>query len=210
MARKKVLSKEQVLECSFRMINTTGLEKVTIRAIANELGTSTAPIYTHYEKMSDIKSDLARYVDKKLMDSLKSEYTENPFYNIGVGLLTFAFDHKKVFQTYYLTNNTLITRIVDSSPEFIDNMKTDSFLSLLSEERLKSLIDDMWVYTFGLAAIICINNESDTLQNYLDQLEKTGERLIMYHLFSTGNIEKCFTIINQNLHKCANKESLIV
>ena len=82
-------------------------------------------------------------------------------------------------------------------------MKTDSFLSLLSEERLKSLIDDMWVYTFGLAAIICINNESDILQNYLDQLEKTGERLIMYHLFSTGNIEKCFTIINQNLHKCA-------
>ncbi len=205
MARKKVLSKDQILECSFMMINTIGLDKVTIRAIANELGTSTAPIYSHYEKMSEIKDDLSHYVDQKLMNSLQREYTDNPFYNIGVGLLTFASDYKKVFQTYYLTNNTLITRIVDSSPDFINNMRTDPFLSLLNEDRLQSLIDDMWVYTFGLAAIICINNEPDNLKSYLDQLEKTGERLIMYHLFSTGNIEKCFTIISQDLHKCAKK-----
>ena len=86
MARIAVLSKDQILESSFKMINALGLDKLTVRSIANDLGTSTAPIYTQYKKMDEIKEDLSRYVDKQLMLHLQGKYTENSFLNIGVGL----------------------------------------------------------------------------------------------------------------------------
>lgn len=200
MARTAVLSKDQILESSFKMVNELGLDKVTIRSIANDLGTSTAPIYTQYKKMDEIKEDLSRYVKKQLMLHLEGHYTENPFLNIGVGLLTFAYNNQKVFQTYYLTKSPLASYMTKNNMQFIEYMKTDSFLALLDEERLRSLMNDMWIYTFGLATIICTNEAVDSLQNYLDQLKSTGDRLITYHLFSSGNIENCFALIGKRIH----------
>lgn len=202
MARTAVLSKNKILESSFRIVNTQGLEKLTMRSIAKVLGTSTAPIYTQYKNMEELKEDLTSYVDKKLMEYIDQKYTENLFFNIGAGLLSFAYENRIVFQTYYLRKNSLTLLMSKNTSIFIKHMKTDPFLSLLDDSRLISLIDDMRIYTFGLATIICTSDDNKDLQHYFQQLDSTGDRLIKYHLFSSGNLENCFSIIKNNLHKC--------
>lgn len=206
MARTAVLSKEQILESSFKLVNRVGLEKITVRLIAKELGTSTAPIYTQYKKMDEIKEDLTRYVDNQLMTHLQGDYTDDSFLNIGAGLLTFAYNNPKIFQTYYLTKGSLPSYMSKNYSMFIEYMKKNSFLALLEDKRLESLIDDMWVYTFGLATIIATSDKTDDLKEYIKKIESTGEKLIKYHLFSSGNIEKCFYILSENVHKCSNSK----
>lgn len=205
MTRVAVLTKEKILKTSFEIVNEFGIDKVTIRSIANRLNTSTAPIYTQYRTMTELKNDLKNFVNSSLMLYLKKDYTSNSFLNIGIGLLTFAYTNKRIFQTYYLTQNSLATFIEDNFSVFINYMKKDILLSLLDEKRLESLIDDMWIYTFGLATIICTNKEILSLNEYIAKLNLTGEKLIKYHLFSSGNIENCISLIQQSLHTCPSK-----
>lgn len=195
MARTAVLTKDQILESSFRIINDSGIDKVTVREIAKNLNTSTAPIYTQYKNMDELKSDLSSYVDKKFIESLGGHYSNSSFYNIGFGLLTFAYENQNVFRTFYLDKNTLQAYVTDNIDQFVKQMKKDFFLSILDDERLKMLIEDMWVYTFGLATILCTDMHKKDLQSYLIKLDKTGERLIHYHFFSTGNVEKAFDLM---------------
>lgn len=195
MARTAVLTKEQILESSFNIVNDMGLDKVTVREIAKNLNTSTAPIYTQYKNMDELKEDLSNYVDNKLLAYLKGSYSGSSFYNIGAGLLSFAYENQNVFRTYYLDRNTLQSYITNNSSQFVEQMKEDLFLNILDQDRLEMLIDDMWIYTFGLATIICTDKNKKELSNYLDKLEKTGERLIIYHFFSTGKIEKAFSLM---------------
>ena len=195
MARTAVLTKKQILESSFNIVNDMGLDKVTVREIAKNLNTSTAPIYTQYKNMDELKEDLSNYVDNKLLTYLKGSYSGSSFYNIGAGLLSFAYENQNVFRTYYLDRNTLQSYITNNSSQFVEQMKEDLFLNILDQDRLEMLIDDMWIYTFGLATIICTDKNKKELSNYLDKLEKTGERLIIYHFFSTGKIEKAFSLM---------------
>ncbi len=61
-------------------------------------------------------------------------------------------------------------------------MKGDKYLSLLDDERLMLLLDDMRIYVFGLVAMICSDSEIKELLYYQNKLERVGEKLIIYHL----------------------------
>ena len=48
MSRTAVLTKQQIIKCAYDIANKKGKAAITIREIANQLGKSTAPIYTQY------------------------------------------------------------------------------------------------------------------------------------------------------------------
>jgi len=190
MARTAVLTKEQIIQSAFNITNKLGFENITIRAIANDLETSTAPIYTQYPNIESIYTDLEVFVDNKLKESTKVERTVDSFLNIGVGMLAFALEYKLVFTNFYLTKDKPSFNIKKNEADFIAQMKQNPFLSIFDDERLKTILEDMWVFTYGLATMICTGIEtSQDLNYYQSKLEQTGNRIITYHLISSGNFE---------------------
>lgn len=190
MARIPVLTKEQIIHSALAITNQTGFESISIRAIAKSLGTSTAPIYTQYPNIELLYDDLSNYVYNQLIESTKKQRTPDLFLNIGVGIIAFVLENKGAYAHYFLTPNQLHLPLEDQGNPFLEQMKTHPYLSILGEERLASLLNDMSIYTYGLSTVICVGEEDDKdLDYYLSKLEQSGNKLISYHLFSSGLYE---------------------
>jgi len=193
MTRTAILNKEDILKATFKILNRHGIEGITIRAIAKELGRSTAPIYTQYKNMELLMCDLKNYSKNKLIGYTKREYAVDPFLNIGVGIIDFVLENRKVFRYYYLTSNNFLFNPLHKQEDFLNQMKSNGMLSILEDQILLSLLDEMWIYTYGLATSICTGAIKDKpLVYYIDRLGEMGHNLISYHLYSTGSYEAYF------------------
>ena len=58
MPPRERVSKEQVLNTAFRMTRENGFEELTARKLAEQLNSSTQPIFRAYENMNSLKRDL--------------------------------------------------------------------------------------------------------------------------------------------------------
>lgn len=190
MARTAVLTKDMILDAALKIMNTQGPEAITIRAIATSLGKSTAPIYTQYPSREAIMVDLEAYTTKLLHAYIETPRTIDSFQNIGLGILAFALEHKKVFTYYYLTEKATEFDIKNDESRLLGLMKKNTLLTVLEDQRLLKLLEDMWIYTYGLATMICTGIEaSQDLDYYRRKLEIMGNQVISYHLFSSGKYE---------------------
>lgn len=191
MPRKKVLTKEDIIQASVTICADEGYQKISVRKIAAALNTSTGPIYTQYRNMETILEDMKEHIKERLMESTTIERTHDPFLNIGVGILAFVLENRRIFRDLFLADNQLSFISRDANEQFIRQMQKSPFLSMLGEERLNVLLEDMWIYTYGLATLICTEYEdTKPLSFYQDKLEQTGHKLITYHLYSSGKMEE--------------------
>lgn len=190
MARTAVLTKDQIIVATFDLINEKGIEAVTIRSIAKKLNKSTAPISTQYATIERLFNDLTHYVNQQLYKSMGQQRTPDSFLNIGLGILAFALDNKLIFTCFFLSKEQINFDFVHNEPYFLEQMEQELPLSLIGKKRMQSLLDDMWVYTYGLAAMICTGIKSNKhLSYYEEKLAQTGYKLINYHLYSSGKYE---------------------
>jgi AcrR family transcriptional regulator len=210
MARTAVLTKEQLIQCALDLVNQHGFESITMRLIAKQLGTSTAPIYTQYPTMEALYQDLSDYVMNKLLEYTQISYTPDSFLNIGVGILAFVLENKEAYAYYFLSPNRLKLPVTTPSSPFLAQLKAHPFLSILGEERLTSLLYDMSIYTYGLSSMICTGvEESTNLNDYLIKLQQAGNKLISYHLFSSGKYETYIETLMQKIGQHINLEEVL-
>jgi len=190
MARTAVLTKDQILEAAFNLMNSSGAESITIRSIAKALNKSTAPIYTQYPSHEAIMTDLEIYVGHQLEKNIQTPRTIDGFKNIGLGILDFALSYKAAFDYYYLTTKKTQNFFPTDKDMLLNQMKANDMLTVLDDDQLLQLLDDMWVYTYGLATMICTGIEtSDSLDYYSDKLGQMGHKTISYYLYSTGKYD---------------------
>lgn len=55
MAPKNKFTKEEMTEAALRVVRTKGIDCLTAKAIAGELGTSTRPVFTGFGSMDDVR-----------------------------------------------------------------------------------------------------------------------------------------------------------
>lgn len=58
MARKKTITKEQILAAAYEVAATEGFTRFTARNIANKMNCSTQPIYLEFKNMDDLRQAL--------------------------------------------------------------------------------------------------------------------------------------------------------
>ncbi len=197
MSRKAIVSKNQIIQAAFDIAKVSGKNSITIRGIGTMLGISTAPIYTQYKSIDAIMEDLITFVNSKVHESTLKERSINAFLNLGVGYLDFVIENTIIFNDFFLTmGNSILDSNIDNDL-YLEQVKKNPFMSDFSNDQLKSILYDMSVYTYGLAAMICTKTDvKHELRHYQDMLEKTGNKLISYHLYSSGKYE---SVINKIL-----------
>lgn len=55
MARKKTITREQILAAAYEVAATDGFTRFTARNIANKMNCSTQPIYLEFKNMDDLR-----------------------------------------------------------------------------------------------------------------------------------------------------------
>ena len=190
MSRTKVLNKTQIIQCAYNIAKEKGRKAITIREIGSRLGKSTAPIYTQFSSIDEIMEDLVVYFKDLLSTSTKQQSSGNKFLDIGVGFLSFVMENKLIFNDFFISTDGPRFDFTRDENFYLKQMKQSPFLSVLDDERLLRILEDMQIYTYGLAIMICANiGPSDDLSYYQKKLELSGNSLIGYHMYSSGKYE---------------------
>ena len=190
MSRTAVLNKQQIVRCAYDIAREKGRNAITVREIGNRLGKSTAPIYTQYSSSEEIISDLKDYIRELLHRSTMENRTDDSFLNMGVGFLAFVIENKLIFNDFFLTMGETKFDFDDEDCSNINQMKQSPLTSVLDDKQLQSIMQNMQIYTYGLATMICTGKgPARELKYYQKLLEQAGSSLIGYHLYNSGKIE---------------------
>lgn len=187
MPPKTVFTKEEIIQTAFEIFKNKGIENITARNIATKLGCSTAPIYTCFKNIDQIKQEVLEKAFDILQGYAEKEYTHNAFLNIGIGLLNFARDFKKIYKTLFMENSSYKSLINAFETTSLILMKKEESLKVLDEEDLSQILNKMYIFTHGLSAFLCADILEDTSNEFfIETLNEVGGDIIMSTMYKKG------------------------
>ena len=172
MPPKTVFKKEDVINAGFKIVKENGIKVLTARKVAKKLNSSVVPVYSNFESMEKLSKEVLKKAKDLLFEYITKTYTDRVFLNIGVGIAVFARDEKMLFRAIFLENESVLYKdIVD---EFIKSMrvqmKKDRRFTKMTEDERSALLNKMWIFTHGLASLICVGLVEDDSNEYVTEI----------------------------------------
>jgi AcrR family transcriptional regulator len=101
MPPKYKFKEKDIIDAAFRILQKKGMEAVTARAIAKELKTSTAPIYSQIKSMRKLKEALIERIWESYFEYLTKPITGDVFLDYSIGFVLFALKEKHLFRCFH-------------------------------------------------------------------------------------------------------------
>lgn len=154
MAPKNKFTKEEMVNAALRVVRAHGIDGLTAKALADELGTSTQPVFTAFGSMDGVRQavhaaaleSFDRYANAGLQE-------EVPFFGVGMQYLRFAREEPALYRLLFLS---------EDSHTAMDAMQRLQALVRPTLRRIYRLTDaeadvyfrDLWLVVHGLATLI--------------------------------------------------------
>jgi len=187
MPKETVFTREDILDAAFDIFRREGLNALSVRKIAALVGSSTAPVYSCFSGIDEIREALMQEAFERLIHYTEKTYTEDIFLNIGLGMLEFATDYPIVYRTIFLEDargRDMFRRFSETSKI---QMRKEPSLLIFSDNEIDSILDKLTVYTHGLAAMICAGIiENPSAESLYTRLAQTGGDIIGATAFMAG------------------------
>ena len=159
MPRNLTFTAESVLDAALDLARKEGIEALSARAVAQRLGSSTAPVYSAFSSMESLKEALLDEALELLDASVERRYTEGRFLNQGVGFAAFARDEPRLFFALFdAEGGGLLERYRAS---LVDRLFDDPALGRLERPAIERIAGSMWTYAVGLAFYLAHGRKSD-------------------------------------------------
>ena len=179
MPPKVVFTREDVIQAAFDFVREEGLKKLSARKIARRLKSSTAPVYSQFSSMKELELEVLRKAEDLLLQYTRKPYTERVFLNMGTGYVFFAREYSELFRALFLGRG--VSRdVVEDFNDFIreDMLKDSRFVAMPANDR-DVLLQQMWIFTHGLAALVCVGLvEDDSNEHIIDTLLEVGTTVV--------------------------------
>lgn len=157
MGRKKLIKREDIILAGIQLIRNKGYKYISARNIAEILKCSTQPIYNRVENIEEIHHLLIEKAYHMMIeDYLFEETGEDPFLNLGLGMIKFAKNEHNLFEYLYLSKHS-IKRPEDDNKPLIKKMKTGSQMHNLEDHISKKIHEKISIFTFGLSVKVMKN-----------------------------------------------------
>jgi AcrR family transcriptional regulator len=167
MPPKTKYTRDEVIRAAVNVVEKNGLKSLTARSVAAKLGSSTAPVYSHFAKMDELALCVMRETQRTLLEYTSRVYTDRVFLNMGTGVALFANEHRLLYRALMLEGDSYR----DVVHEFIETLESeltkDGRFTSLSDSERRVLLRKMWTFTHGLASLICVGLIRDCDQNYI-------------------------------------------
>lgn len=107
MARKETITKQDIMNAAFSILQEEGISQVTARKLAAKANCSTQPIFRVYKNMEELIEELFTRACEFFQDYYAGfpRQTVTPFVNLGYAYIKFAGEHKKLFEFVFLSSN---------------------------------------------------------------------------------------------------------
>lgn len=151
MPPKKKFTEEQIIDAAFQIATTEGMDSITIRKVAEQLGSSIAPIYVNFTDVEELKRAVVQKVKQLSQQLIEAENTGSPFGDIGAASLRFAKEYPVLVRDLVLKPNDYLQNYdQDMGGILVDHMRQDADLAGFTEEELKTILFKMRAFQMGL------------------------------------------------------------
>lgn len=155
MPPQKKFSREEIIQAAFEIARADGLDHITIRKVANRLGSSIAPIYVNFASVEELVQAVIGKISDLSREILMEQNSGNPFHDIGVASLRFAKEYSVLFRDLVMKQNDYMKdHDQDMAPFLIEQMKEDADLAGFKDEELRLVLLKMRIFQLGLSVMI--------------------------------------------------------
>lgn len=171
MARKETITKKDIMNTAFTMLQEDGIEEVTARKLAARVQCSTQPIFRHYKNMEELLEELfvmaCTYYEEFYEEFPRKSVM--PFVNLGIAYIQFAKENKNIFKLLFLSEE----RHGKSLYELINgkNAAVSKEINLAVKagcQEPQDLFMKMWIFIHGAACMTLTDdydlNEEQTVK----------------------------------------------
>lgn len=181
MGPKIKFTKEQIIDAAFEIAKTEGIDNITMRKIAEKMGSSVAPIYVNFKNNDELIEALIERITSISQQLLSEESTGNPFYDMGRASLRFAIEYSVLFRDLVMKNNNYVKEYDEKMlPALIEEMKKDPELEGFTADELKTILLKLRIFQLGLSVMAAngLLPKDYEMQDLMEILSSTAEDVI--------------------------------
>ena len=108
MPRSYMFTKEQVLDAAIELTREKGFSAVSARSLGDRLGTTSRPIFSHFENMADVQKGIIGAANKLI--NLREEEIKSgryvPYKASGMAYIRFAKEEKELFKLLFMRDRS--------------------------------------------------------------------------------------------------------
>ncbi|MEA3558281.1 MAG: TetR/AcrR family transcriptional regulator [Candidatus Thermoplasmatota archaeon] len=178
MPPKMQFTREQVITAAFEIMRSEGPEGITARGVADKLGSSVGPIYSHFENIQELMNAATEKALQLIEDYSRRNWSDIPFLNMGVGFVCYARDEpilfKKCCQSGPRENNE-----AGLSIETLSRLREGELLKGFTDDELSNIFQKMSYLSYGMASLASRGlMPDDSTENIIKILMEAGRDII--------------------------------
>jgi len=182
MGPKGKFTREQIIDAAFEIARTEGIDNITMRKIAEKMGSSVAPIYVNFKNIGELNEALMEKIISISRQLIMEENTGNPFHDIGNASLRFAMEYSVLFRDLAIKGGKYMQGYDEKMmPALIEEMQKDPELNGFTVEELKTILLKMRIFQLGLS-IMAANSllpKEYNMQDMKEILSSTADDVIL-------------------------------
>lgn len=157
MAPKNKFTKEEMVEAALRVVRAKGIGGLTAKTLADELGTSTQPVFTAFKSMDGVKQEVyaaaVRVYDGYTNAGLQEKI---PFLGVGMQYIRFAREEPELYRLLFLTKLTGKEHSAMKAMGHLQELVRPTLTAIyhISTEEADLYFRDLWLVVHSLSTLI--------------------------------------------------------
>ena len=150
-------TKEEIVEAAVRVVRARGVESLTARSLASELGASTRPMFTYFETVDELKHEVheaAKGVYKAYIERGLAQPV--PFLGVGQNTIRFAREEPELFRLLFLQKPDGADGGAAEALAFSQDLVRDSIMGIYKMDSFEAdcYYRDLWLIAFSFCTMI--------------------------------------------------------
>ena len=157
MAPRNKYTREEMIEAAVRVVREKGIDALTAKALAGELGVSTQPVFTRFHTIEEAKREV-RTAAERVYDSYVEDglYMKVSFLGVGMQYIRFAKEEPQLYRLLFLTTNEGGNSSVMDALHHSQDLVRDSLQQIyhIDAQTADRYFRDMWLVVHSLATLV--------------------------------------------------------
>ena len=157
MAPRNKYTRNEMVEAAVRVVRKKGIDALTAKALASELGVSTQPVFTCFHTIDEARREV-RAAAEQIYDSYIAEglQMQPPFFGVGMQYIRFSREEPELYRLMFLTasddgKNSFMNALGHSQDLVRESLMATYHMDAPTADRY---FRDLWLVVHGLATLI--------------------------------------------------------
>ena len=167
MAPRAKFTREEFIEAGLRVVRKKGFSALTAQALAEELKSSTRPIFTCFGTMDELKAEVYAAAETvyNSYEGVGLKHTV-PFLGVGLQYISFAKEEPELYRLLFLTQGTGFGSVM-TSMKHLQDMIRESLMRIykIDAKTADFYFRSLWLVVHSLATLIvtgdCIYSDKE-------------------------------------------------